>query len=243
MASQSRVCVITGASKGLGAGMAAHLLAQGHRLGLCARTKPEPHGANERLLCASVDVTDFESVQSFAHNVRERFGHIDLWINNAGVLGPLDKVSNLDGEAFMANVRTNLLGTFNGCKAYLEILSQEDTDGVLINISSGAALRGYSGWSAYCASKAGIDRLSETIAAEEGNRVRVLSVAPGVIDTNMQSLIRGQDPSEYPMVEHFLRLKKEERFNTPPYIADALLKLAFGPKPQTVVLRLADENP
>ena len=79
------VAVITGASRGLGAGLATTFSAEGIRLGLCARTRPDqPEGAET--LAVSLDVTDAQSMERFANDVVERFGRIDVWVNNAGVL-------------------------------------------------------------------------------------------------------------------------------------------------------------
>ncbi|MCB1808027.1 MAG: SDR family NAD(P)-dependent oxidoreductase, partial [Candidatus Competibacteraceae bacterium] len=83
-----KVVVITGASRGLGAGMAQYFATRGLRLGLCARTQPTaPAGA--QAVTAAVDVTAPQALQAFAEEVENTFGSIDLWINNAGVLDPV----------------------------------------------------------------------------------------------------------------------------------------------------------
>jgi len=92
MPSAQLTIVVTGASKGLGAGMAQHFLERGHRLGLCARTAPSVavtgggggDSNSENVICESVDVRDPQSVQAFSDRVVGKFGRIDLWINNAG---------------------------------------------------------------------------------------------------------------------------------------------------------------
>ena len=83
-----RTIVITGASRGLGAGMARWFQSQGHRLGLCSRG-PASLQASETVLTAPVDVRDPTALNLFTKTVEDRFGGIDLWINNAGVLGPI----------------------------------------------------------------------------------------------------------------------------------------------------------
>ena len=83
-----KVVVVTGASRGLGAGLAARFAQHGAVLGLCARTEPAPP-AGARALCAAVDVTDAVAVEAFGAAVAAQLGPIDLWVNNAGVLEPL----------------------------------------------------------------------------------------------------------------------------------------------------------
>ena len=119
-----------------------------------------------------------------------------------------------------------------------------------MNISSGAAVKGYAGWGAYCSSKGAVDRLTECAVAEEQSDTdsnlcfRAYSIAPGVIDTEMQAKIRQTPKSDFPMVDKFHEIKANDSFNTPPYIAIEIEKLALLEGPQTlpVVQRLASEK-
>src|SRR5437868_14199311 len=107
------VAVITGASRGLGAGIAKTFAAQGLQLGLCARRQPEVPGgsAGADAVTAAVDVTDAAAVEKFAAMVTERFGAIDLWINNAGAVSPIAPLADLD-PADVSNILTvNIMGT------------------------------------------------------------------------------------------------------------------------------------
>ncbi|MCA9623518.1 MAG: SDR family oxidoreductase, partial [Myxococcales bacterium] len=184
---RGKVVVITGASRGLGRGMADAMRERGVRLGLCARGQVTERSHD--VFARSVDVTDGEAVMAFAGEVVDALGPIDLWINNAGVLEPIAFVRDVSSEDFQQHLAINVLGVLHGAQAYLAQLSRRPPGhkGVILNISSGAALKGYAGWSAYCAGKAALDRLSECLQAEEGaGGLRVHSVAPGVIDTDMQ---------------------------------------------------------
>jgi NAD(P)-dependent dehydrogenase (short-subunit alcohol dehydrogenase family) len=239
MDAKGRTVVITGASRGLGAGMAEEMQRMGVKLGLCARSMPMLRG--DDVVSRRVDVRDVESVRAFATEVADALGPIDLWINNAGVLDPIVFVRDLEAEALAAHLAINLIGVVHGTRAYLEHLGGRP--GVLINITSGAAIRGYAGWGAYCASKAAVDRLTESVAQEEP-ALRAYAVAPGVIDTDMQALIRRQTPAQFPMVDKFIAMKKDDAFNTPPYVARALCDIAFDPDHRSeVVLRLPAEKP
>ncbi len=142
------VAVITGASRGLGAGMATVFAGAGVRLGLCARTRPEPpEGADA--LTASVDVTDAQALDAFSLAVVERFGRIDLWVNNAGVLVPIGPLAVADPDALRRHLDINILGVMHGSATFARHVRDRPGRGVLVNISSGAATTPYEGWAAY----------------------------------------------------------------------------------------------
>ena len=225
-----KVAVITGASRGLGAGLAARFLERGLKVAACARTRPEIAGAAADVLTASVDVTDNAAVERFCAAAVEHFGRIDVWINNAGLLTPIGPLRDHDPADFARHIEVNILGVLTGSRAFIRHLRARGGDGALINISSGAARNAYAGWSAYCAGKAAVDRMSESIALEEaGTGLRVHAVAPGIIDTDMQTLIRACSPEQFPRVDKFHELKAKDAFSTPPFVADRLLELAFDP--------------
>lgn len=222
----TRVAVITGASRGIGVGVARAFAARGLGLGLCARSRPEPV-ATVRLHTAQVDVRDGDAVDRFAREVEDRLGPIDLWINNAAVLDPVGPVRDLASGDVQAHLATNVLGVLHGTGTYARHLRRTGREGVLINVSSGAAQRAIAGWGPYCASKAAVERLTEVVALEEGPRLRAYSVSPGVVDTDMQATIRGQTPERFPDVERFRAMKREGRFSSVEHVARHLLALAF----------------
>jgi NAD(P)-dependent dehydrogenase (short-subunit alcohol dehydrogenase family) len=233
---QDRTIVITGASRGIGAGLARALHAQGARVALCARNPPTLY-EGERVLIAQFDITDEKPMDDFVDRIEKRWGTIDLWINNAGVLEPIQPLRDIDLADFRRNLEINVLGVFLGTRAYVKHLHRRRAEGgVLINISSGAARKGYAGWSAYCAAKAAVDLLSESVALEEQSiGLRVHSVAPGVVDTDMQALIRSTSAEDFPSVARFIDMKQQNSFSTIPHVAASLVALAFGPDPTTDV--------
>jgi len=239
-----RIAVVTGASRGLGAGLASEFARRGMRLALCARSRPAL-AAGENVISAQLDVRDEKAVEEFTQRIEERFGTIDLWINNAGVLEPIKPLREISLAAFREHIDVNLIGLFLCTRAYVRHLHRRGASGVLINISSGAAWSGYAGWSAYCAGKSAVDRLTECVQLEEEvHGLRAYAVAPGVIDTDMQRLIRDCTAEEFPEVERFRELKRTEGFNTPAFVAEHLLAIAFDPtrRPEEVVVRLPDEK-
>ena len=243
-ACEGKVAVVTGGSKGLGLGLVEYFLEQGMRVAACSRsTIPLPK--REELYTECFDIKDSAALESFAQATVQRFGDIDVWVNNAGVLEPVEFVRDLKQSEFFEHLSVNIGGVFAGSQVYINHRRASSGGGVLINISSGAALKGYAAWGAYCAGKAALDRLSECIQLEEAETgLRVHAVAPGVIDTNMQSTIRGLTVEQFPMVEKFHEIKRNDAFNTPRFVAQRLLEIAFDKTaaPDTVVVRLANEK-
>jgi len=238
-----RTAVITGASRGIGATLAEEALEQGLRLGVCARGEC-PVAGREGVHARQFDIRDEAAVDGFTGEVVEAFGSIDLWINNAGVLLPIGPVRDLDVEDFREHIDVNLTGAFLGTRAFVRHRRRQGGGGVLINLSSGAAWSAYEGWAAYCAGKAALERLTEVVAAEEASQgMRVLSVAPGVVDTDMQTLIRSTPAERFPDLDRFVEMKRDNTFNSARYVARELLALAFDPsrKVEEVALRLEDE--
>jgi NAD(P)-dependent dehydrogenase (short-subunit alcohol dehydrogenase family) len=238
-----KVAFISGASRGVGAGLAERFAEVGLRLVICSRTIPAL-AASETVISASLDVRDEKALDALVGQVEERFGAIDLWINNAGVLEPIQPIRDVSLEDFREHIDINLAGVFVGSRTYVRHLRRLRKAGVLINVSSGSAWKAYEGWGAYCAGKAGVERLTEVVALEEAEiGLRAHSIAPGVIDTAMQSLIRASSVENFPEVERFKELEQSGGFNSARYVANEFLAIAFDPdrEPESVAVRLEDE--
>jgi benzil reductase ((S)-benzoin forming) len=243
---QGRVAVITGASRGIGAGLASRFVDFGMRVGICARKRPEPPVRSDpnQVVARSADVRDAADLEGFGAAVVERFGRIDLWINNAGVAEPIGKLADVDPGMFAHQILVNVVGVANGTRAFVRHLRARSGGGVLLNLSSGAATTDYPGWTGYCASKAAVDRLTSVVAQEEADRgLRAYAISPGRVDTEMHTHIRASSPDAFPAVARFLEAKREERFNSVPWVADAFLELAFGATevPSGSIVRVPDE--
>ena len=253
-----RVAVVTGASRGLGAGLALHFAGEGMRLGLCARHRPvlaartrptarDGHvDPSEVPVLSAVDVTDRGVLARFAATVVARFGRIDLWVNNAGLPGPIGPLAGpaaADPAEIARTIDVNVTGVLNGTAVFAEHVRTREGTGTLVNISSGAATNPYEGWAAYCASKAAVDQLTRVVALEEARHgLAAYAVSPGLVDTEMQAAIRATDRASFPQVDRFRRAATEHRFNSPAWVAEHVLALAFGlERPGTVVVRVPDQ--
>jgi len=250
-----RVAVITGASRGLGAGVADHFASSGMHLGLCARHKPQlvvrtrPTARDGRVVSAempvlsAVDVTDRAALERFADAVVTAFGRIDLWVNNAGLLGPVGPLSDADPAVAARAVAVNVTGVVHGSAVFAAHVRSRPGPGVLVNISSGAATKPYEGWAVYCATKAALDQLTRVVALEGApHGLSAYALAPGLVDTDMQATVRASDEAAFPEVGRFRRAAAEHRFNSPAWVAEAILGLAFGSsQPDAVTVRVPDQ--
>jgi NAD(P)-dependent dehydrogenase (short-subunit alcohol dehydrogenase family) len=241
---EGKVALVTGASRGIGAGLARCYVDKGMKLVLCARSNPILPESQD-VISRSLDVRDEAGLDALVTEVEDRFGAIDLWVNNAGVLDPVAPVRDVETEAFREHIEINLTGVFIGTRRYLRHLRKLGRGGVLINVSSGAAWNAYAGWGAYCAGKAAVERFTEVVALEEAAAgLRAYSVAPGVVDTPMQDRVRAANREEFPEVERFREMKREDSLNSTRYVAEEFLAIAFDPAraPESVAVRLDNEK-
>jgi NAD(P)-dependent dehydrogenase (short-subunit alcohol dehydrogenase family) len=179
--------LITGASRGLGAEITHAALAGGHRVAATARdpravTDRFPH-AGDALLALPLDVTDEEQAQTAVHAVMQRFGTLDVLVNNAGggLLGAVEEVSDV---AVRQLYKTNVFGVLNVLRSALPIMRAQRS-GHIINISSVGGFAGAAGWGIYQSSKFAVEGMSEALAAEVGPLgIKVTIVEPGYFRTD-----------------------------------------------------------
>ena len=197
MADHRAPLLITGASRGIGEATARLFAPRGHRVALLARSV----AAIERLadeiggLAIPCDVADEQAVREAVHKSATEFGGIGIIINNAGMLVPAARILDTEPSDWTRNIEVNLLGPFYVLRHSVPLLPK---GGVVINVSSGAAANPLVGWSAYCASKAGLSILTRVLAVEESDArgIRVYGFLPGVVDTDMQAFNRANRINE-----------------------------------------------
>jgi 3-oxoacyl-[acyl-carrier protein] reductase len=184
-----QVAVVTGAGRGIGAAIAKKLAGMGASVVLCGRTlkileitASTLGGQAQALAC---DVTDLGSVQALAATVAQKFGRLDILINNAGVGSFAAPLHEMTPEAWEKILNTNLRGVFYCVRSLAPMMIKAGT-GHIVNISSLAGKNALPNGAAYAASKWGLNGLSYSIAEElRGHGIRVSVVCPGSVDTEL----------------------------------------------------------
>ncbi len=191
---QGKVVAITGASRGIGAAAARVFAAAGAKVALLARSEREIDALAAEIgpaaLALRCDVADWASVQQAVATVVQRFGRLDVLVNNAGTIDPIARLADVDPAAWGRAVDVNLKGVFHGLRAAIPVMRAQGS-GTIITVSSGAARAALEGWSSYCAGKAGALMLTQAAHLEEGpHGIRVLGLSPGTVATEMQVKIK-----------------------------------------------------
>ena len=189
----NKVILITGASSGIGAGIARELATPGNRLLLGARRVERLQTLADELRfngaeveIQSLDVTRRESVQQFADNALQKWGRIDVMINNAGIM-PLSPLKSLKVEEWDQMIDVNIKGVLYGIAAVLPTMLARET-GHIINIASIGALAVTPGAAVYCATKFAVRAISDGLR-QENTQLRVTCVHPGVVESELANTI------------------------------------------------------
>lgn len=193
---QGQGALVTGASRGLGRALAEQLAARGARVALVARelgplrdVVAAIRGRGGDAHAVAGDISDKAAIHRIAGQAQGLVGEIAIAIHNASTLGPTPLRLLLDTECedLAAVLETNLIGPFRLTKVLAGAMAIRGA-GVIVHVSSDAAVEPYPRWGAYGASKAAQDHLSRILAAElDGTGVRVLAVDPGEMDTAMHA--------------------------------------------------------
>ena len=189
---ENKTAIITGASRGIGRGIAIELAKQGANVAFTFNSSVEAATALENELKAfgisakgyQSNAANFDAAQELVKNVLEEFGTIDILVNNAGITKD-NLLMRISEEDFDSVIEVNLKSVFNLTKAVIRPMMKQ-RNGSIINISSVVGLKGNAGQANYAASKAGIIGFSKSVALELGSRnVRSNVIAPGFIETEM----------------------------------------------------------
>ncbi|SOC42719.1 SDR family NAD(P)-dependent oxidoreductase [Ureibacillus acetophenoni] len=201
MSITNRVAIITGAGSGIGRAASLKLSKQGMIVALVdynseageetLRLVEEQEGKG---IFIRADVSNSKDVQNYVSKVKEEFGRIDVFFNNAGVMGSFSPLAELSEEMFDQLLAVNLKGAFLGLKYVLKVM-EEQQSGVIVNTASSAGVQSTPYLSGYSASKHGVVGLTKTAAAEYGQLgIRINAVCPGGVRTNMTKDLDMSDP-------------------------------------------------
>ena len=233
--SPAALYVLTGASRGLGAAIAERLIAPGVVL-LCISRLPHPQltrrarNAGARAEQWRRDLLRPAEVAGALEGWLQAFdtGQFDTatLINNAGVASRIGPLYECDEADLSRALRVGLEAPVLLTAAFLRQTLRWRGRRRVLNISSGAGSRPLAGAASYCAAKAGLDHFSRTVALEEASRpngARIVSLAPGVIDTDLQAQLRDADPRRFPEQPRFAELKATGGLATPGEAAERVL--------------------
>ncbi len=216
--------VITGVSGGIGKALAEYYLEKGNQVIGIGRNNTIDHDHFHFVTC---DLRDLDKVKNLDLNLSDE---PILLINNAGVLGKVRRTVDQDIESLQEVFEVNVLAAMimTGKMAALE------NQLTIVNISSGAGKNPIPSWGAYCASKAALDMFSKVFYLEEqerGRNTKVYSIAPGVVDTKMQTTIRAVDEENFSQKQRFVDLKNMGQLSNVKEVArkiHRMLSLAFN---------------
>jgi 3-oxoacyl-[acyl-carrier protein] reductase len=237
---ENKIALVTGGAGGIGAAICKKLADEGASVIITYNSNAEKaenllnilRGANSTSQHSIFHApnTDFEKVNALAEFIKTKYGKLDILVNNAGITTPVshDDLDGLSDEWIDKIMQTNVRGTFamiRACKNLLNTVDEGNPDsfgkgGLVVNISSVAAVTGIGSNVAYCASKAAIDSMTRSLGRALAPKIRVVSVSPGFVEGEYT---KNFDPS-------FLKMQMEatplNRFATPEDVANTVFALA-----------------
>jgi sepiapterin reductase len=242
-----RLYILTGASRGLGAAIAEQLLADDVLL-LTLSRRPVAELAKKAAAAGAAieqwaidighDIGAAARLEAWLHRQSANGFRSAALINNAGVVGRVGSITLSSADELAAVLQINLEAPLLLTAAFLRATRDWVLDKRVLNISSGAAQRPITGWTSYCASKAGLDMFTRTTAQDESllaNPARLVALAPGIIDTDMQGELRAADAGGFPDQARFVEYHATGQLVTPTWAAERVLAFladaAFGSEP------------
>ena len=218
-----RVVIVTGGSKGVGRGITSTFLAAGADVIICGRTAPDtlPRAAGKQAVFIAADVRQIADIDAVVAATVERFGHLDVLVNNAGG-SPVADAATASPRFSESILRLNLIAPLNFAQRANAVMQTQDVVGTIINITSVSGTRPSPGTAAYGAAKAGLLNLTQTLAVEWAPRVRVNAVTAGMIRTEQAHLHYGDDAG----IAAVAATVPLGRLGEPSDVADACLFLA-----------------
>jgi NAD(P)-dependent dehydrogenase (short-subunit alcohol dehydrogenase family) len=223
---QGKVALVTGASQGLGKALALSFAAEGASVVINSRREEgvrpvaqEIEAKGGEVLALAADVSEAADVERLVGTTVERFGRVDVLVNNAGVLGPRVEIEEYPEDEWRRVIDANLTGPFLVSKAAIPHMPEGAS---IVNVVSGVSVEGRSGWGAYSVSKFGVEGLTQILAAELADRgIRANAVDPGGMRTEMRA-------AAYPEEDPMTRVTPEENTAVFLYLASDKSKDVTG---------------
>ncbi|KAJ2753954.1 hypothetical protein H4S06_003655 [Coemansia sp. BCRC 34490] len=231
-----RVAIVTGASRGIGLAISKGFLANGvsvigvarsHDALLKEQARVAAEDSNAAFIPCAADITTAAGIERTAQCLAQSGLALCALINNAGVIQPIARIADVDIEQWRRHFEANVTAVVALTQRLLPVLRENNAR--VVNVSSGAASHAYAAWAAYCASKAAVNMITQSLAVEEPEIV-ALAIRPGVVDTDMQETVRSSGvesmrASEY---QKFKCLHESGGLLPPEKPAYSIVRLALG---------------
>ncbi|EKT3964792.1 SDR family NAD(P)-dependent oxidoreductase [Flavobacterium psychrophilum] len=242
-----KILIITGGNKGIGSGIVWAYKNNDYQIISIART------LNLSLEYKEVRqiILDLSKTEDLENTFSQILNTIDentikriIFINNAGTLGKIGRLENNSSSDIQNAIQVNTITPFLLTSIFLKETQNWNCSKKIINISSGAAVKPYYGWSLYCASKAAIDMMTKAVAVEQEtikNRTKIIAIYPGVVDTDMQFQIRKSSLENFIDIQRFIDLKESNSLINIETIGQEIFKIdALENYPNGAILNVSD---
>lgn len=213
---------ITGTSRGLGKALAEIYLSEGHKVEGYSRACNIEHPSYTHY---KTDLSDLKQVETIDFDLSGDFTSFIL-INNAGSLGQISYLGKLNSQAIIDTVNLNTIAPIILINKFISASSNLNQKSFVLNIGTGAASNPIDGWSLYCSSKASLNMLTNVYAEEQElkvNNCKMVTLAPGIIDTEMQKEIRSSKEDNFSNVARFTSYKENNELASPFELAQKII--------------------
>lgn len=229
--------IITGTSRGLGETLATELLSNNNYIICVSRSKnyeliTKAQKNNYNLEYIQYDLNEVNNIDKLVSSIFSYIDYDDVesisLINNAGVVNPIKPIDRCETNEVISNININAIAPILLVSKIIGKITMLNIEKRIINISSGAGKKPYYGWSCYCSAKAAIDMFTRCVAKEQEKRkypVKILSLAPGIIDTDMQNEIRMSDSDDFELVDKFIEYKENGLLMSSEFVASKVIEI------------------